>query len=297
MSSNTLEPTSAKSVPNILACTDGSAYAPSVYDHAAWAAQRLDASIHVIHLVDSHHETASSADFTGAIGLGSKSDLLEQLVQLEATKAKLAHAKGKAILEDARAHCAKAGVTQVVADQKHGSLADSIETYDKEADLVVIGKRGESSSVDFKHLGSNLERVARTCKHPVLVAARAFKPIKKVLIAYDAGTSINRAIDYIASQPLLDGCSIRLLSVGSGDARLSAGATAAKAKLEEAGYAVESEIVPGHPIEVIGQSVKNDDIDLLVLGAYGHMHIRHLLIGSTTATLLRTCEIPALLFR
>jgi nucleotide-binding universal stress UspA family protein len=285
-------------MPNILVCTDGSAYAPSIYDHAAWAAQRLGASIHVLHLIDPHHETASSSDLTGAIGVDSQSALLEELVQLEATKAKLAHAKGRMVLNAAREHFAKGpDATAVVADLKHGSLADSIETYDREADLVVIGKRGENTSLDYKHLGSNLERVVRTCKHPVLVAARVFKPIRRVLVAFDAGPSVNRAIDYIAAQPLLTGASIRLLSVGSGDARVSGGLTTAKAKLEAAGFEVKSDVLPGHPIEVIGKAVKEDGIDLLVMGAYGHMHIRHLLIGSTTATLLRTCTIPALLFR
>ena len=236
-------------------------------------------------------------DISGAIGLGAKSALMEELVELEATKAKLAHKKGRAILEVARDTLAKAGVANVVADQKHGSLSDSLETYEQDADLVVIGKRGENTSLDFKHLGSNLERVVRTCKHPVLVASRVFKPIRRVLLAYDTGPSANRAVDYIASQPLLTGASIQLLSVGSESARLTDGLATAKQKLVEAGFEVTSEMLPGHPIEVIGEKVKTDGIDLLVMGAYGHMHIRHLLIGSTTATLLRTCPIPALLFR
>ena len=284
-------------MPTLLACTDGSTYAPSVYDHAAWAAQRLGASIHVLHLIDPHHETAETANYTGTIGLGAKTALMEELVQLEATKARLAQARGRALLDAARAHLTAAGITTIVADQKHGSLADSIETYDAAADLVVIGKRGENTSLDFKHLGSNLERVVRTCRHPVLVAARAFKPIRRVLLAYDAGPSANRAVDHLAATPLLQGCSVHLLSVGPGDARLSAGRTAAEAKLRAAGYDVKSEFLPGHPIEIIAETVKTDGINLLVMGAYGHMHIRHLLIGSTTATLLRTCPIPALLFR
>ncbi|MFP4283520.1 MAG: universal stress protein, partial [Opitutales bacterium] len=38
--------------PTILACTDGSVYAQSVYDHAAWAASRINAHIRVLHLID-----------------------------------------------------------------------------------------------------------------------------------------------------------------------------------------------------------------------------------------------------
>ncbi len=284
-------------MPNILACTDGSAYAASVYDHAAWAAQRLGASIHVLHLVDPHHETASSADLTGVIGLGARTALMEELVQLEAVKARLAHARGRALLEVARAHLAESGIAQVVADQKHGSLADLIETYDKEADLVVLGKRGENTRLDSKHLGSNLERVVRTCQHPVLVAARAFRPVAKTLVAYDGGASAVRAVDFIAAQPLLKGVAFRLLNVGTGDDRIATDLNAAREKLATAGFDVVTEIRRGHPEEVIATVVKDEGIDLLVMGAYGHNRIRHLIIGSTTTTLLRTCAISALLFR
>lgn len=290
-------PEANRAMPNILVCTDGSAYAPSVYEHAAWAARQLGGSIHVLHLVDPHHDTASMSDLSGAIGLGARSALMEELVELEAAKARLAHARGRVILDEARTHFAGAGIESVIAEQKHGSLADSIEAYDRDADLVVIGKRGENSALDLKHLGSNLERVVRTCRHPVLIAARSFKPIRSVLIAYDGGPSVNRAIDFVASQPLLRGASLQLLNVGSGDTRATDALAKAQTKLASAGFEVESKIQPGHPIEVIGQAVKADGFDLLVMGAYGHMHIRHLLIGSTTATLLRTCPIPALLFR
>lgn len=284
-------------MPHILVCTDGSAYAPSVYDHAAWAARRLGASVHVLHLVFPHHETTKSADLTGTIGLGAKSALMEELVELEATKAKLAHAKGRDILDAAREHFSKVGVAAVVTEQKHGSLADSIENYDTGANLVVIGKRGENASLNYEHLGSNLERAVRACPHPVLVAARVFRPIQRALIAYDGGPSADRAVEYVASEPLLQGAAIRLLSVGAHDTRISDGIAAAKARLEAASFAVQSQLLPGHPTEVIGEAVKNDGIDLLVMGAYGHRHIRHLFIGSTTATLLRTCTISALLFR
>ncbi len=38
-------------------------------------------------------------------------------------------------------------------------------------------------------------------------------------------------------------------------------------------------------------------IQLLVMGAYGHSRIRHLVIGSNTTAMVRHCRIPVLLFR
>ena len=36
----------------ILTCTDGSSYAHSIYHYSAWAAKRLEAEIHVLHMLD-----------------------------------------------------------------------------------------------------------------------------------------------------------------------------------------------------------------------------------------------------
>jgi hypothetical protein len=60
---------------------------------------------------------------------------------------------------------------------------------------VVIGKRGEATDFAKGHLGSNLERVARSSRKPILVAARAFRPITRFLIAYDGGASANKALE------------------------------------------------------------------------------------------------------
>ena len=293
-----LKPNPAPKAPStILACTDGSAYAPSVYDHAAWAARRLDAPVHVLHLVDPHHETATSADYTGAIGLGAKSALMEELVALEAAKARIAHARGRAILEDATARLAAAGLTRITADQKHGSLADSLDTFEPDAALIVLGKRGETASRDFKHLGSNLERVIRSARHPVLVASRAFQPIERVLFACDGGPSAQKAVAYAAESPLLRGLHCHLLTVGPPDAAKDAGLFAARDRLAAAGLSVHADHLPGHADEVIAEAVKRENIHLLVMGAYGHSRIRQLIVGSTTTTMVRTCQVPVLLFR
>ena len=53
----------------------------------------------------------------------------------------------------------------------------------------------------------------------------------------------------------------------------------------------------GHADAVISQYVSANAIDVLVMGAYGHSRIRHLIVGSTTTAMIRTCLIPVLLLR
>lgn len=44
-------------------------------------------------------------------------------------------------------------------------------------------------------------------------------------------------------------------------------------------------------------TVKQQAINLLVMGAYGHSRIREFILGSTTTTMVRTCLVPVLMFR
>ena len=71
-------------MPTILACTDGSLYAPSIYQHGAWAAARLGADMRVLHVLYPHHEIAYGGDLTGAIGFDATAPSLHvgSLIQI-----------------------------------------------------------------------------------------------------------------------------------------------------------------------------------------------------------------------
>lgn len=282
---------------NILACTDGSLYSNSIYQHAAWAAKQLDASIHVLHMLNPHHEDPVKANYSGSMGVGARTALLNELVELEASRAKIAQKRGQAILEDAKAALEAEGISNILADQKHGKLSDEIQNYDRDADLIVIGKRGNNANFEKGHLGSNLERVIRSCAHPVLVTSRAFAPLKNFVLAFDGGHSAKKAVEYAATNPLLKGMHCYLLHVGSANAKVEAQLAEAESTLKNAGYEVTIEHRDGEPEKVIDEVVSHDHIDLLVMGAYGHSHIRHMIVGSTTTAMIREVKIPVLLFR
>lgn len=284
-------------MPTILACTDGSLYASSVYKHTAWAATKLSAAVHVLHMLNPHHEDPVKADHSGQIGLGAKRALLNKIVELEAERAKVARKMGEAILEDAVTQLRSAGVQSIKADQKHGCISDSIENYEHDAELVVIGKRGNHADFAKGHLGHNLERVVRSCVHPVLVASREFTRMNQFVLAFDGGNSSGKAVKYAVESPLLKGMKCHLLSVGKKNAKLEAAFNKAQKDLESVGFEVTARIEDGEPEAVIARIVDQEHIDLLVMGAYGHSHIRHLIVGSTTTAMIRTVKIPVLLFR
>ena len=171
------------------------------------------------------------------------------------------------------------------------------EQLEPAAELVVIGKRGEHCDFAKGHLGSELERVIRTSVRPVLVAARAFKPVQSFLIAYDGGPSVLKAIDFVLTNPLLHGLPCHLLRAGKIDDTAIHYLEETATKLRNAGFEVTTAAISGPPDEVIGQALRDQHIDLLVMGAYGHSPIRQFILGSTTTTMVRTCLVPVLMFR
>ena len=281
----------------LTAFIDGSAYAESVCDHAAWIAGQLGIAVELVHVLDRPHNRHLEANFSGSIGLGARTTLLEELVEADAQNAKLQQKRGRLLLEAAAERLSTEGVSAVTKKMRNGDFVEAIEDVGPDSRLIVIGKRGEGADFASGHLGSNLERAVRTAKCPVLVAARAFKPIHKVLIAYDGGASAEKAVERVTTSPILDRTEVTLLAVCKDGDALAGKAEAAVKRLKNANITARLVIRQGHPEQTIEAVAAEEKADLLVMGAYGHSRIRTLVIGSTTTAVLRACKIPVLLVR
>lgn len=280
----------------LVAFVDGSLYSASVCDHAAWISQRTGAAVELIHVLG-RREAAQTHDHSGTIRLGARTALLEELAALDAQRAKLIGARGRAILDDARAILDAAGVAEVATRLRHGDVVETVSEVEPGADMILIGKRGEAADFAKGHLGSNLERIVRASHKPVFIAARAFTAPSRVLVAYDGGASAKKAVAHIAANPLFAGLTVDVVTVGTATPEATQGLAAAKATLEAAGIAAEARVVPGQPETALAALVEAAQTGLLVMGAYGHSRVRSLIIGSTTTAMIRSCKVPVVLLR
>lgn len=280
----------------IVALIDASIYARSVCEHAAWAAGRTGLAVELMHVLG-RREGSSTRDYSGALALGSRSALLGALADLDAQRAKLAQERGRAILDDARAILDGAGIADVAGHLRHGDLVEAVAEREGDAALILIGKRGEAADFAKGHLGSNLERVVRACRRPVLVASRAFEAPGSVLLAYDGGPSARRAVGHVAASPLYAGLPVTVATVGEDGPEPRARLDAAVAELEAAGREAAGLLTRGTPEETLGGLVEAEGFGLVVMGAYGHSRIRSLVIGSTTSEMIRSCRVPIALVR
>ncbi|WP_121971576.1 universal stress protein [Leptolyngbya sp. BC1307] len=284
----------------ILLCTDGSAFAQSSYPYAAWFAQGMGASVDVLYVTDSRGKaTAEASNLSGSIGLGASESLLKKLVEVEHERAKLNHQRAKLILADAERTLNNQGVKTVNLIHKAGFLVDYLETLETNADLIVLGKRGEAADFASGHLGANVDRIVRSSSKPCLVTPREFAPLERLLMAYDGSPTGQRLLTFLANTPSLKPLDIHLLMAVKAELDPNAAQVLAEAValLQQAGIKPKVSQPIGDPEKAIAQYIEAHSISLLLMGAYGHRRVRHLVIGSTALQLLRSSQIPVLLLR
>ncbi|MEH6565051.1 MAG: universal stress protein [Halopseudomonas sp.] len=280
----------------VMACIDGSGAAIAVCDYAAWASQRLQAPLELLHVLDQGHAPAH-ADLSGSIGLGSREHLLVELAELDEQRGRLLREQGKVMLEAAAQRVRAAGSVGPVTRQRHGELVDTLRELQDEIRLLVMGRQGEVSDSLARHVGSHLESVIRTLHNPILVTTGEFSAPRNLMLAYDNSPSTRKGLDMLAQSPLFAGLPIHLLMVGSDSSENLAALQEGQQKLQQAGFSVTTALRTGEVEATLLAYQREANIDLIVMGAYGHSRIRQFLVGSTTTGMLRNTQCPLLLLR
>lgn len=281
----------------ILACVDQSHFADTVTDYASWAAQRVGATLELLHVIDREPEISSGGDHSGAIGFDAKEQLLETLSDEDAARSKASKEAGRLLLNRLRTRALDAGTESVDVRQRHGSLDETLADQEERVRIFVLGRRGASAEITQRDIGRNVERMVRALTRPILTVTEDYREPKRVLIAFDGSSLTKKAVGLVAKSPLFAGLPVHVLTCGQEKSNTQKGLQWAKAELEAEGFDTTASFVAGDPEAVIAKTVKEQSIDMLVMGAYTHSRLRSIFFGSKTNGLLRSATIPSLLLR
>lgn len=281
-------------MPNVIACIDGTNVSGAVSDAAAWASLRLDSTLVLLHVLDKSEYPTGQQDLSGNIGLGSREALLQELAELDEKRGKLALEQGRLMLEEARQRAVDDGVSEPIVHQRHGDLLESLQAIEQDTRLLVLGKHDENLK---SHVGSRLESVVRTLHCPMLISTEQFTAPQRIMLAFDGSDTTRKGVEMIARSPLFKGIPCHLVMVGQDNETERKQLAWATTTLEAAGFEAPASIQAGEVEKVLCDYRRDNDIDLLVMGAYGHSVIRRLLVGSTTTNVIRNASVPVLLLR
>lgn len=281
---------------HIMACIDGSNAAPAVCDYAAWAARCTGAPLTLLHVLDKS-KFPSESNFSGRIGLGGSQKLLEQMAELDQQRNRLALEQGRAMLEGAQQHLREAGITDSGSRQRHGDLVDALSAMEDDIRILVMGRQGEDGDSLGAHVGNNVERVIRTLQKPILLTPATFVEPRNILLAYDGSPTTRKCLELIAASPLFNGIACHLVTVGDDNEKHRNGLNTARHLLEGAGLTVQTAILNGGVEAALRSYQRDNNIDMIVMGAFGHSALRQFFVGSTTMSMLQHAEVPLLVSR
>ena len=282
----------------VYACIDGLATTHAVVDGALWAAQRLQAPLALLHALERPEPMPPVGDYSGVIGMGAQDMLLERLNTLDEERTHVAQEAARRMLDEAQARVDQTRIPSLQVLLRHGELTDVLLEHEDGARLFVLGRQHRATATRKLRLDHRVESVIRNVRQPVMVMTTPeFTPPEGFVVAFDGSTTARRAVEAVARSPLLRGMPGLLAMAGEPTPEMLEQLHGAQAQLQQAGFAIDTRVVPGLPEEALPALLQSLGNMLLVLGAYGHSRIRQLIVGSTTTALLRLCSVPVVVLR
>ena len=281
---------------HILACIDGSAVTESVCDYAAWYASRLGLPVALLNVIDVPASTRR--DLSGAIGINSRQVLLEELTQLDEQRAKVSNSYSTALVQDAKSYIKSHFDVDIGIYQRHGKLLPAIEHFHPKNRAIVMGRRGEDHKGSRINIGSQIETVARASNIPILICSEAFTTPTSYMIAFDASKISISATKMVARSYLLKGLQGHIVMVGHHDELSKQSLAAAVAELMSAGFTVKAyHLSETDAVNGLLTFQADNNIDIIVIGAYGRSKWQQLFLGSTTTEIIASTLSPVILVR
>ncbi|MFD1687056.1 universal stress protein [Halobellus litoreus] len=281
----------------ILFPTDGSEPAESALQYALQIAAEHEATIHVLNVVDTSHDSLS----------GMQDDVDDTLEQ-----------DGTEIVNEAAQRATEHGI-DVVSEVLHGDPYEAIVEYSTQSgnELIVMPTHGRRGLQRFL-LGSVTERVINTADVPVIAVNPGTQPLtypcQELLVPTDGSRGSELALSEGIALANATGATLHLLHVvetGSlgPDARslvkeeeLATRADEIIADAIETAEAatvdrIASEIEFGVPSREIRNYIDTHEIDFAILGTHGTTDFSRYMMGGVSAKIVRTSPVPVMWVR
>lgn len=163
-------------------------------------------------------------------------------------------------------------------------------------DLLIVGKEPHFYYGSPERNTDTLEQVVRQTIAPTIIVGKEYRPVRRVLVSYDASPVAARALQAFAHlRPFGTDVAVDVVNVYEEDeneATLVVGM--AKEYLQAHGFiTVEPVIIRGsEPAREILASAGHSGADVIVAGAHAVSKWREFAFGSTTSQLIEACPLP-----
>jgi nucleotide-binding universal stress UspA family protein len=271
----------------------------SVLETALAAARPFGAHLQFLHV---RIGVASAAQNTPHVEFASGAALREAMGELEMQSA----ARSAGAVRHVQEFCARSMVElcdtpgrqpAVTAScrQEEGDALERIIAHARHNDLVIVGRADRPNGLprDF------LERLVLDAGRPILIAGPTSPKTMTgtVMVCWRESADAARAVT-AASPFLVRAERVIFASVTETDNEVGAGMNDVAAQFAWNAMPSEVQIIKANgrpPQELLTRAAQNCSADLIVMGAYGHSHLRESLFGGCTQSFLHQADRPILL--
>ncbi len=278
---------------SIMVCTDGSSYSETACEYGIDLAKKVGARLIGLHVMDALLlEGPLMADISGWIGASPYAAQLPQFRELLREKA-------EAIGEAFATACQEVGMAPEVTIRTGHPISVILEESAK-VELTVLGQKGEHAEFLGEMMGSTAERISRHIRRPCLLTPAGFRPIRKILAAYDGSAQAGAALELAAELAAALAVPLTILTIAQKDDGEAARAAAANGVRMARDHGAEADSVTmavGRAGPAILQAAEEHQCDLIALGSIGHSRFRDFFIGSAAAHVAARSSRPVLMVR
>lgn len=273
-------------ISTLLIATDGSVYADVATECGAWLAARLRARITVLYVIDARRLAGHFISNISEILESFPSEGIADRVRDYYRK------QGNEALKRAASICERYRVT-CQTDLQTGNVVKIVADASVDADLLVIGARGEDEEFETGFLGSVAEKLVRKVNRPVLLTGLQCREFRRALLAYDGSAAAREAMKMLARLTAaleMDVDAVQMVEEGESTTALKDVVSYFK------NYPVRlsTHYLTGDSHAVIIEHAKEIGCDLMVMGAYDNRLADSLALGTTTDYLVRNSPVPVL---
>ena len=276
---------------NILATVDGSAYSKAVLHQAIQLALKYDALVRFLSIVD-----VRIFEWSISVGADGFMPMMPATATYQKEAQKVLEEKAQEVLKTCAREAEQAGI-RFVTHKISGSPVEVICEQARMVDLIVMGRRGEYARWGHKLMGDTLDGTIRQTNKPVFVLPLQYRPIKKMLLAYDRSSQASHGLQIAAELAGRFECPLVILAVD--EDRRSGERTIEEAQQYLQAYELNTstKILGGKASDAILKACESEGADLVIMGVHGHARLWEALLGCTAEEVLRRIDLPLLLVR
>ncbi len=274
----------------IFVAQDGSPAAQVAAGLAIRIAQRLNLTIHGLHVVDGRQLLETQPDRREAIGAAESATVGPELLSWY-------EFRGRSILDRLERRCRAAGVP-VATDLLVGNVTDLILREAAQGCLLALGRRGCAHEGQPWYLGPNFRAIACHAQVPLLVGGNAQPPAKRILMICDGDGCGHDVVGWTALLQRAFSARISVLPLSNGDGRTWTPDWQAEAGVCFTREGLNAYRFVRHSVRGSGGIVTalvEEKANVVVVRNRGHDGSRERQLGETAESILSQTEVPAVL--